>query len=171
MIIQNNEQALRVKCENVLPNEINNLISTLEHELLHANKLGANGIGLAAPQIGINKNIAIIRIGTKYSINLVNCNVSAKFDPLIFQEEGCLSFPGRVENTSRFQEVHISNNLIEPFNFIATGLLAVVCQHEIEHWNGQLFFDSKIKEIIKKNGPNEPCFCGSLKKFKKCCGK
>lgn len=174
MIIINDEEALRVKCEEVLPKEVAALVAALEAELNNANRLGRGGIGLAAPQIGIAKNIAIVRLGQGANIDLVNCKLEKGFDPSPFKEEGCLSFPGRVEDTIRFQEVYITNNLVYPHTFIATGLLAVVCQHELDHLNSTLIMDRKIPKQIpvvnkKKTGPNDPCFCGSGKKYKKCC--
>lgn len=173
MIITNNEAALRIKCENVTKEEIGNLIEALENELKHANYLGKNGIGLAAPQIGIAKNIAIIRIGQN-KINLINPKILNAYDPAIFRNEGCLSFPGLVEDTNRFQEIKILNEFEQ--SFVATGFLSIACQHEIDHLNSSLFFDHKIKkqepiQIKNKVGPNNPCICGSNKKYKKCCGK
>ena len=172
MIITNNESLLRVKCEDVLTSDIGTLVDTLEKELDYANRLGRGGIGLAAPQIGLAKNIAIVRLD-RIKINLINCKIKEGFDPVIFKEEGCLSFPGRVENTTRFQEVHIIDNLVPPFNFIATGMLSVVCQHELDHVNSILFMDRiapKPITILKKNkvGPNDLCSCGSQIKYKKC---
>jgi peptide deformylase len=178
MIITNNEDALRVKCEDVTSEEAVAIIATLESELDYANRLGKGGIGLAAPQIGIAKNVAIVRMDRSHGldINLVNCKLEKGFDPSIFKDEGCLSFPGRVENTTRFQEIHIVNNLVYPHTFIATGLISVVCQHELDHLNQILFLDHMLPKIIPvvrgaKVGPNEPCSCGSGKKYKKCCGK
>lgn len=174
MIITNNEAILRTKCDNVLPEEVGDLILALETELNYANRLGKNGIGLAAPQIGIFKNIAIVRLGD-ININLINCTLNKGYDPKTFTDEGCLSFPGRVENTTRFQEVYVTNNLTYPYSFIATGLFAVVCQHEMDHLNSTLFFDHKIKETVSalknKVRPNDLCICGSQIKFKKCCGR
>lgn len=175
MIITNNEAALRVVCAPVTLDEVGSLIETLEKELENANRLGKNGIGLAAPQIGIAKDIAIIRL-PKISLNLVNAKLIQGFDPAVFTDEGCLSFPGRVENTTRFQEVHIGNNLIEPYNFVATGFVAVVCQHELDHLNSTLFMDRKVVKpapVVRtaKVGPNEKCPCGSGLKYKKCCGR
>jgi peptide deformylase len=172
MIITNNEEALRVKCDEVSLDEVGTLIDTLESELKYANRLGKNGIGLAAPQIGIAKNIAIIRLGS-ININLINCKLQNGFDPKTFKDEGCLSFPGRVETTTRFQEIHVSNNLKYPNSFIATGLIAVVCQHELDHLNSVLFMDHKIQSVKLNNKPkpNTLCICGSNKKYKKCCGK
>ena len=177
MIITNNEEALRVKCEDVLPEEVGSLIETLESELNNANRLGKGGIGLAAPQIGIAKNIAIVRLGKSQGLdlNLINCKIEQGYDPARFLQEGCLSFPGRLEDTIRFQEVYITNNLEYPNTFVATGLLAVVCQHEIDHLNSTLFMDRQVPKIVPvvnkiKIRPNEPCNCGSGKKYKKCCG-
>jgi peptide deformylase len=181
MIITNDEAALRVRCEDVLPEEVGSLIATLESELAYANRLGKGGIGLAAPQIGIAKNIAIIRLdgASGLNVDLVNCKITHAYDPVPFMQEGCLSFPGRMEDTIRFQEVHITNNLNYPNNFIATGFFAVVCQHEIDHLNSTLFIDhlapkpKKLEPIINKIkiGPNDQCICGSGKKYKKCCKK
>jgi len=178
MIITNNEELLRIKCEDVLPHEVNDLISILESELNNANRLGKGGVGLAAPQIGIGKNIAIVRLDKYNGLNLdlVNCKVEKSYDPATFRQEGCLSFPGRVEDTIRFQEVYIINNLVYPHSFVATGFLAVVCQHEIDHLNSTLFMDHLAPKIVPvtvslKVEPNALCTCLSGKKFKKCCGR
>ncbi len=175
MIITNDEAALRVVCEPVTMDEVGSLIETLEKELHYANLLGKNGIGLAAPQIGIAKHIAIIRL-PKIHLNLVNAKIIQGYDPATFTDEGCLSFPGRVENTTRFQEIQITNNLVEPHNFVATGFLAVACQHELDHLNSTLFMDRSVPKPVPvvnkvKIGPNQPCICGSGKKYKKCCGR
>lgn len=178
MIITNNEEALRVQCENVSLDEVGALIETLENELNYANRLGKGGIGLAAPQIGIAKNIAIIRMDNA-NINLVNCKIQKGYSPSLFKQEGCLSFPGRLEDTIRFEEIYVVNNLVYPYTFIATGLLSVVVQHEIGHLTSDLFIDHLApKPKNNKVGPNDPCICGKLdiltgrvKKFKKCCGK
>lgn len=176
MIIVNDEKILRLPCQDVRPDEVEELISLLETELNHANRLGKGGIGLAAPQIGIAKKAAIIRLGGGGDLNLINAELAKGFDPVLFPQEGCLSFPGRLEDTTRFQEIYVVNNLSYPHSFIATGMLAVVCQHELDHLNSTLFMDRKVPKAPpslsgKKPGPNEPCFCGSGKKYKKCCNK
>lgn len=169
MIIQNNEEAIRLNCEDVLESEAGELISLLERELSNSALLGRPGIGLAAPQLGIAKKAAIVRIGN-LSLNLINCNIENKYDQFIFREEGCLSFPGRIEDTIRYKEIVIKNNLVYPYNLSATGIVAVCCNHEIDHFNNKLFFEHKVKQI-QKQGPNEKCLCNSGLKFKKCCGK
>lgn len=165
MIITNNEKALRVKCDPVFLNEVDELILHLENELKNSN---TNGIGLAGPQIGIHKQIAIVRLGDGNNINLVNSHIEKSYDEFIFQEEGCLSFPGLRQDTKRFNEIYVVDNLTFPHSFIATGLLSVAVQHELDHINGILLPDRAIIKIIKQP-PNEMCLCGSKKKFKKCC--
>lgn len=183
-MIITDEKKLRAECSKVTPDEVEFLIKTLEKELDEGNKLGKGGVGLAAPQIGISKKAAIVRTD-KFSIDLINCEIKNGYDAQTFPGEGCLSFPGKSGDTTRFGEIHVVNNLIEPYEFICTGFLSVVVQHEIDHYNGVLFFDRLIKEEKKeapkvsfKLAPNEPCKCGKVNpatgkplKFKKCCGR
>jgi peptide deformylase len=173
MIITNNEAALRIKCTDATSDEVGTIIDQLERELEHSARLGRPGVGLAAPQCGIAKNVAIVRINNQYRVNLVNCKIERGYDKTIFKEEGCLSFPNRIENTMRYQEIYVKGNLQYPNNFIASGFVAVVCQHEIDHINGILLPDNAIKQELKtktKIRPNDLCFCGSKIKFKRCHG-
>jgi len=169
MIIKNNESLLRVQCSDVLESEVGELQSLLESELENSWRLGTPGIGLAAPQIGIAKKIAIIKLDRNKpcDVVLVNSKIEKGYDEMIFRNEGCLSFPGRIEDTKRFQEIHVVNNLIYPDSFVATGITAIAIQHELDHLNQKLFFDYKI---IKQK-PNDICNCGSGKKYKKCCNR
>jgi peptide deformylase len=175
MIIINDEDALRVKCEDATLEEAQLIVTLLEADLKESARLGRPGVGLAAPQIGIAKKVAIVRLDD-IKVDLVNCKLEMGYDPAIFKGEGCLSFPNRYEDTIRYQEIVIVNNLIYPHKFIATGITAVVCQHEIGHWNSDLFLDHlspKPQPIVIKTKvrPNDPCSCGSKRKYKKCCGK
>lgn len=92
--------------------EATEIVAKLEWELQHSS---IPGIGLAAPQIGINKAVAIIRIRNPYdpsnpitSINLVNPKLTAAHD-LVQYNEGCLSFPGQAGKTIRFDEVVVES--------------------------------------------------------------
>lgn len=171
MIITNNEELLRVKCTDVLPEEVGPLREALERELANSERLGRPGIGLAAPQIGIAKNMSIIRLGKDLNVDLVNCSIKNAYEQFTHKEEGCLSFPGRVEDVLRYQEVHLIGNLIEPRSMVLTGLIAVCAQHELDHTSGILLIDRAIPKPANKVGPNAPCTCGSKVKFKKCHGK
>lgn len=147
-MIITDESLLRVKCVDVLLEEVASLREALENELKLSGERGAPGIGLAAPQIGIAKNMAIVRVplpnGKLYSVDLVNCIQKSGYDKTFFDGEGCLSFPGRLERTMRYQEIHVVNNLIPPYSFIATGLPAVCIQHELGHLIGELLPDVAI---------------------------
>ena len=168
------ESILRKKNEDVKPEEVKELISILERELNEINRLGKNGIGLAAPQIGINKRIAIIRLSNKpnydFKVDLINPKIIKSFDPIINKEEGCLSIPNKIISTN---EVHVINEIEGYEPIIATNFLAIACQHEIDHLDGILMTDRQTKPIINKIkiGPNEKCPCGSGLKYKKCCNK
>jgi peptide deformylase len=168
-MIITNEHLLRLSCSDVLDSEVSELIDKLQTELSFANKLGAQGVGLAAPQIGIAKKIAIVRIGD-FSVNLINAKIEKGYDLAKICGEGCLSFPGKSIDTNRYQEVYVVNNLQYPHSFIATGFTAVVCQHELDHLNSILFIDRQIVKQIKKQKPNDICLCGSGRKYKRCCG-
>jgi peptide deformylase len=172
MIVTNNLDILRTPCSEVLEPEVAELIQTLEMELAYSARMGRPGIGLAAPQIAVHKKVAIARLGGDLNLNLVNAEISKGYDERMFRDEGCLSFPGVIENTMRFQEVYVINNLVPPHNFVATGLLAVVIAHELDHLNGVLLPDRALpKNPVVKLKPNDACFCGSSKKFKQCHGK
>ncbi len=148
-MIITDEALLRVPCIDVLPEEVDQLRELLEKELAISIKNGQFGIGLSAPQIGIAKKMAIVRIpgynGTFYSVDLVNCRIALGYDKTFFDGEGCLSFPGRHERTMRYQEVYVVDNLVEPHRFIAVGIPAVCIQHELDHTLGILLPDIAIK--------------------------
>lgn len=148
------EKILRTPCSEAEPSEVGQIIEALERELERSAELGRPGIGLAAPQIGIFKKVAIVRIPTFNSglitINLVNAKVTQGFDKTIFDNEGCLSFPDRYEKTSRFQEVYVAKNMVEPYSFIVQGLVAQCVQHELDHTEGVLLPDVALPGPKKK---------------------
>jgi peptide deformylase len=100
------------------------------------------GIGLAAPQVGINKRVAVIDIGDKKLLQMVN--------PVVLQtkgsdsmEEGCLSIPNTYVNVKRakwvqveYLDEHGKKQVLE-----AEGLLARAILHEIDHLKGRLIAD------------------------------
>ena len=120
----------------------------------------ANGIGLAAIQIGIPKRIIVMDLSKKdekkqprYFVNPVIKNINEK---LVTYEEGCLSVPGQFAEIDRpsICEVEYLDYYGKKQFLRATGILATCIQHEIDHCNGLLFIDylSKLKKsmIIKK---------------------
>lgn len=160
---------LRNKCDIVSEDEASAIIAELERELEEANKYELRGIGLAAPQIGINKRAAIVRIGNM-KLDLINCSIAEKYD-LHTSQEGCLSVPNKTYFVDRYNEIIVKDNMLgNKNNFVACGVVSVCVQHEMEHWDGILIMDKSIPERINI-GDNMDCPCGSKKKYKKCCKK
>lgn len=159
-MIITDEALLRVQCVDVLPEEVGPLREALERELKHSGMLGRPGIGLAAPQIGVAKKMAIVRVpdgrGGLLSVDLVNAEIEAGFDKTPFDDEGCLSFPGKSARTLRYQEIIVTNNLVEPFRFIATGLFAVCIQHELDHTHGILLPDVAQPKTFVSTSKSDP---------------
>jgi peptide deformylase len=117
----------------------------------------SHGVGLAAPQIGINKQLIVIDIGDKKVFRLAN-PVLLKAEGREEMEEGCLSVPNIYVNVKRPRKIKISalNETGQIINLEASGLLARAILHEIDHLRGKLIIDhlNPIKrfQTLKKNG-------------------
>ena len=120
----------------------------------------ANGIGLAAIQIGVPKRIIVMDLSKKENkkppMYFVNPLIIKKNDEKITYEEGCLSVPNQfaeIDRPSKCEVEYLDFNGNKQ-NLQAKGLLATCIQHEIDHLEGILFIDylSKLKKemIIKK---------------------
>lgn len=129
-------------CSQVTLEEAKEFIKILEKELSLINQTKASGIGLAAPQIGIHKQVAIVRIGS-IKLDLVNPIILSQKEKIILNEEGCLSFPGIIKRTTRYNEIVMQSD-IAPYRFLATGLVAHCCQHEFDHLNQKTIFDREL---------------------------
>ena len=102
----------------------------------------ADGVGLAAPQVGILKRIVVVDVTGEDPILLIN--------PVIMEtsgeqtgNEGCLSVPGKTGVVTRpnYVKVKAYNENMEPFEIEGTELLARAFCHEIEHLDGHLFIE------------------------------
>ena len=120
----------------------------------------ANGIGLAAIQIGVPKNLIVIDLLTKEKkknpMFFVNPKIIKKSSKMSKYEEGCLSIPNLFAEIQRPSECEIEylDYKGNKRSLKATGLLATCIQHEMDHLKGILFIDylSKLKRdiILKK---------------------
>ncbi|MBI4845164.1 MAG: peptide deformylase [Candidatus Omnitrophica bacterium] len=101
-----------------------------------------NGIGLAAPQVGILKQMIVADIGTGV-LKLVNPCVIAAKGSLSGKEEKCLSLPGVKVLVKRFNQVVVEALDLKgkKIKLEAVDLMARVLQHEIDHLNGKLIVD------------------------------
>lgn len=114
----------------------------------------ANGIGLAAPQIGQSIRFCIINLehlGLP-PFALVNPKITSKSWKKIEMEEGCLSIPGIFGIVKRPQKIKVTAQNLkgEKHSFEADGMLARVIQHEVDHLDGILFTSKMIKQTSGK---------------------
>lgn len=120
------------------------------------------GVGLAAPQIGLNIRLVVIDIPDedgsqgRHQLVLANPRITSREGELVESEEGCLSVPDYRDKVKRYERCSVEYQDLEgrPQKIEhAEGLLAVCLQHETDHLDGKLFIDylSRLKrEILKK---------------------
>ena len=123
--------------------------------------LHANGVGLAAPQVGILKRLVVIQIPEGYDheddpeVNLVLINPELiKAGGKDIALEGCLSFPDLVGEVQRYATVNVRAKDLDgnDLRIKARGHLARALQHEIDHLDGVLFFD-RMNDIADLHYP------------------
>lgn len=100
----------------------------------------ANGVGLAAPQVGILRRICVIDIREGDPVVLINPEIVESSGEQT-NEEGCLSVPGKVAEVTRANYVKVSSLDMDmnPVTYEGEGLLARAMQHEIDHLDGILY--------------------------------
>ena len=150
------DQDLRIKAKPVesFDDELKTLTDDM-FETMHS----VDGIGLAATQIGVAKQVAVIDISPEKNEPLVIVNPAIQIlDPSVTEDydEGCLSVPGFFEKISRpsdikltYQDLNGKKQEIKP-----EGLLTKVVQHELDHLNGRLFVDH-ISELKRRRIRNK----------------
>tara|TARA_B100000902_G_scaffold297091_1_gene284158 strand:- start:2708 stop:3454 length:747 start_codon:yes stop_codon:yes gene_type:complete len=129
-----------------------------------------DGIGLAANQVGIDAQVAVVNV--REPLVLINPKIVSKENEIPYYE-GCLSYPGKGVHTKRYQTVEITTAQVEGswiFSGVDTGELskgswekdeskqdkqlrtleAVCIQHEIDHLNGKVIMDRKVETTIKR---------------------
>lgn len=109
----------------------------------------ADGVGLAAPQVGVSKRIVVIDVGEGL-IEMIN-PVIVKKEGSVIGGEGCLSVPdyeGEVER-AEYVECEFTDSNGKRMLLQTDGLLAIAVQHELDHLDGVLFID-KAKSIMPK---------------------
>ena len=107
----------------------------------------ADGCGLAAPQVGIVRRIAVVEVEAGKPIELINPKIIA-YAGEQHEQEGCLSLPGEWGVTVRPAHVTVRalNRNGEEFEITGSDLLARALCHEIDHLDGKLFIDKLEKE-------------------------
>ncbi len=156
------DECLRLPTRDIthFDNELKQLVDDMFDTMYHA-----KGVGLAAPQIGLSLNLAVLDCTSDKSQHLVIAN------PVIIDrqgsqeyEEGCLSVPGQNDVVVRAEQVTVRAQDIngEFFEITGSGLLGECLQHEIDHLHGKLYIDllSPLKrtrlrkKLLKANRDN-----------------
>lgn len=142
------DPVLEQECERVT--EFDNKLAKLLNGMYDL-MLEADGVGLAAPQVGVAKQVAIVDVGDRNGkIELIN--------PVIVEQrgeqvgpEGCLSFPDLFGDVARAQYVKVKaqNRRGKVYVLEAKGFLARAIQHEIDHLHGVLF-TSKVTRYYEE---------------------
>jgi peptide deformylase len=164
-IVRYPEPVLRAKCRPVT--EVTPEIRTLAEDMLETMK-EANGVGLAAPQVAVDVQLAVIDVShnpdclTYMKVNGEKVDM-VQHMPIVFLnpvlelgkdkeigEEGCLSFPRLRGDIRRSTDVKVTYTTLDGSTVTveADGLLARAFQHEIDHLNGILFID-RLNAVAK----------------------
>jgi peptide deformylase len=136
--------ALKARNRPVRPEDAEQLRALLPR--MFATMYAAPGIGLAAPQIGVNLRFAVVDLMPEDKpapIVLINPEIVARSDEPATREEGCLSIPGQYADVTRPARVTVRYHDAAGVrhDLEADGLLAACLQHEIDHLDGVLFVD------------------------------
>jgi peptide deformylase len=148
------DPVLRKQCQ-VIKN-IDGELVTLSQDMIETT-LAAPGVGLAANQVGIPRRLFVVNMGIETDknnlITLINPEITAMEGSEI-GEEGCLSIPDMFAEVNRAIQIEVKAIDLNgnDVRFEAKGYLARAFQHEMDHLNGILFWDSlgKIKRDILK---------------------
>ena len=164
-----NESVLRDRAKLI---DLNDDVSELITDMYETMK-NANGIGLAAPQIGKSLRLIVIEEvihNELFKLVMINPQILNTSNSTSLEKEGCLSFPGLIAHVSRFNMIEVEwyDENKKYHKEVFTGFKAQIIQHEIDHLNGVLFIDKmhpyekmKLftnlehikKKIIKTNYP------------------
>lgn len=144
-IVKFGDPMLRKVCRPV--DEVTPRISTLIDDMVETMR-AADGCGLAAPQVGVLRRIAVIEVEEGKVYELINPKIIA-FSGEQQESEGCLSNPGEFGITKRPMHVTVRamNRKGETYELTGSGLLARAICHECDHLDGKLFIDVQIRKL------------------------
>ncbi|MBQ8439206.1 MAG: peptide deformylase [Clostridia bacterium] len=144
-IVKIGDDTLRRVCRPV--EKITPRIVTLLDDMIQTMR-EADGCGLAAPQVGILRRIAVVEVEEGQVYELINPKIVA-YAGEQKEQEGCLSIPGRWGLTKRPKHVTVraTNRHGEEYEVTGSDLLARALCHEIDHLDGKLFIDCMVEEL------------------------
>jgi peptide deformylase len=133
--------------------KVDDQIRQLVKEMLQT-MYSKDGIGLAAPQVGINKQVLVVDCDPNDPQNqplvLINPQIINYSEEMCVVEEGCLSIPGVYLDVTRPKTIEVSykDENGRPCKLKADDLLSRVIQHEMDHLNGVMFVDRVQNSLV-----------------------
>ncbi|MDU0353371.1 peptide deformylase [Paraglaciecola aquimarina] len=139
--------------------KVDSTITTLVADMFETMR-EENGIGLAATQINVHKQVVVMDVSEEQDNPLVFINPEiTHMDGKTISEEGCLSVPNNYAQVERAEKITVTalDKAGKSFSMDAEGLLAICIQHELDHLKGKLFVDylsplkrQRIKKKLEK---------------------
>ena len=143
-VLKDGDPILRIKSiPTLITDEVRDLVSNMKETML-----AENGIGLAAPQVGINLRVIVIQLMSAGKLvgpvqEMINPVITNYSDDSMEYEEGCLSIPGEYIRINRPRSIHVKFQTLSGKykKWFLKGLEARIVQHEIDHLDGILMTD------------------------------
>ena len=143
-VLKDGEEVLRIKSiPTLITDEVRDLVSNMKETML-----AENGIGLSAPQVGVNLRVIVIQLMSAGKLvgpvqEMINPVITNYSDDTMEYEEGCLSIPGEYIRIDRPRSIHVKFQTLSGKykKWFLKGLEARIVQHEIDHLDGVLMSD------------------------------
>ena len=151
-------EILRSVSDIIKPTELKQYRSLAESMVKHIKNPDNGWVGLAAPQVWVNKRLIVVSLMKDYddenykTIAMVNPEILEHSENKVSEAEGCLSVPGESGDVKRWEWIKVA--FIDPegrkYAMRLENLAARIVQHEIDHLDGILFTDKAENIVIKK---------------------
>lgn len=151
-------EILRSVSDIIKPTELKQYRSLAENMVKHIKNPDNGWVGLAAPQVWVNKRLIVVSLMRDYddenykTIAMVNPEIIEHSENKVSEAEGCLSVPGESGDVKRWEWIKVT--FIDPegrkYAMRLESLAARIVQHEIDHLDGILFTDKAENIVIKK---------------------
>ena len=143
-VLKDGDPILRIKSiPTLITDEVRDLVSNMKETML-----SENGIGLSAPQVGVNLRVIVIQLMSAGKLvgpvqEMINPIITNYSDDTMEYEEGCLSIPGEYIRIDRPRSIHVKFQTLSGKykKWFLKGLEARIVQHEIDHLDGILMTD------------------------------
>ena len=143
-VLKDGDPILRIKSiPTLITDEVRDLVSNMKETML-----SENGIGLSAPQVGVNLRVIVIQLMSAGKLvgpvqEMINPVITNYSEDTMEYEEGCLSIPGEYIRIDRPRSIHVKFQTLSGKykKWYLKGLEARIVQHEIDHLDGRLMTD------------------------------